>query len=195
MRSLGAVVGTTVLLTLGACASGPQDGGLRPSDPGAARDRALLGRTFVSTAVTVDGEPRPLVGGTGAVLGFTDDGLTLHAGCNQMSGQAAYADGRLTVAGVGGTEMGCARALMDQDEWLAGFLTADPRYRLDGDTLRLTGAGTAITLEPQADQPPAALVRTHWRLEGMVDGGGADSSVGTVAGGSSPVSRRVHRAD
>jgi heat shock protein HslJ len=187
MRPRDALAVPILLLVLAACAGDPSEGGLQPSDPGSARDRALHGRTFASTGVTVDGEPRPLVGGTSAVVGFTDEGLTLHAGCNQLSAQAAYADGRLTVAGVGSTDMGCARPLMNQDAWLAGFLADDPRYALDGDTLSLTSGDTAMTLEPQPDEPAAELAGTRWRLEGIVDGGGPDASVSRVPGGSSLV--------
>jgi heat shock protein HslJ len=187
MRPRGALALPILLLALAACADDLPDGGQQPSDPGSAKDSALRGRTFVSTAVTVEGEPRPLVGGTSAVVGFTDDGVTLRAGCNQMTARAAYADGRLTVDGMGGTEMGCAPALMDQDAWLAGFLAGDPRYVLDGDTLRLIGGGTAMTFAPQADQPDLELTGTRWRLDGIVDGAGAGATVGSVPGGSSPV--------
>ncbi len=180
MRRLPAVAGAALLVALAACGSASQDPGLQPSDPFAAKDHALRGRTFVSTAVTVDGGPRPLVGGTDAVVGFTDDGLTLHAGCNQMSARAAYADGRLTVDGVGGTEMGCEPALMEQDAWLAGFLADDPRYLLDGDSLTLTGGDTVMELRPEPDEPAADLAGTRWRLDGVVEGRGADASVSSI---------------
>lgn len=118
-------------------------------DGDSGNDDFLAGATFVSTNVMVAGRQRPLVDGTRAVIGFVDEGITLEAGCNSMSGQATYADGRLTVDRVGGTEMGCAQARMDQDAWLARFLAEDPDYQLDGDVLALTAGDLVIELTAQ----------------------------------------------
>jgi heat shock protein HslJ len=190
MRPVIAIAVAGLLLGVFAgCASEPQDPGLQPADPFAAKDHALRGQTFVTTTVTVNDEPRHLVDGTQALIGFTDEGITLEAGCNQMSGRAAYADGVLRVDGMGGTEMGCDPPRMDQDAWLAGFLTDDPRYALDGETLTLTDGNTEITLEPEAAQPQAALVGTRWRLDGIIEGSGPGAAVSTVPGGLRPVLR------
>jgi len=170
-----------VLLVAAACAADPQDPGLMPEDP-SGRDDALHGNTFVGVGRTVDGEPDPLVKGTTPQIGFTDEGVSAYAGCNHLSGQARYADGKLTVDVVGGTEMGCDQARMDQDAWLADFLSGDPRYRLDGDVLTLSAGGTTLSLRRQADTD-TALTGTTWVFEGIVDGTGPDASVGSVPDG------------
>src|SRR5690606_31306221 len=50
--------------------------------PGASLD----GRTFLSTAVVEDGQPRPLVPGTQIRLGFHDGRIAASAGCNTLRG-------------------------------------------------------------------------------------------------------------
>ena len=68
----------------------------------------FLGRTFLSESVTQDGRPLPLVAGTSIRLTFHDDGrLTASAGCNSMGGPVRTDGGRIAVADLATTEMGC----------------------------------------------------------------------------------------
>ncbi len=126
VKAPGVIALPALLLALAGCAADPQDPGSQPAD------NDLDGRTFVARTVTVGGEPRPLVDGTQLVLGFDGAAMSVDAGCNQLSGDVAYADGVLRVGAMGGTEMGCDPDRMDQDTWVARFLSADPRYALDG---------------------------------------------------------------
>lgn len=150
MRVRAAFLAGLALVVAGGCAA-EQDAPLRAAEP-ATGDLAepaaseLAGRTFTSTAVTVRGEPRPLVTGTRVVLGFTDDLLSARAGCNQLSGQVRLDGDRLRVAGVVVTAMGCQPRLMQQDTWLAGFLADDPTYSMDGDTFTLRAGQAAVAL-------------------------------------------------
>ncbi len=54
---------------------------------------------------------------------------------------------------------------MEQDTWLAEFLTSSPEISLDGDTLTLTGSDATISLEAVAATP---LEGTTWVLTGTV---------------------------
>jgi heat shock protein HslJ len=135
------------------------------------------GRDFLSTAVTEKGQDRALVTGTRIRLGFHDDGrLTANAGCNTMGGQAEVRDGRLVVADLATTEMGCDPDRHAQDEWLAGFLTSRPRLDLAGDDLTLTGDSAEIRLQDrQVADPDRPLQGTRWVVDTVVDGDAASS--------------------
>ncbi|HWD78805.1 MAG TPA: META domain-containing protein, partial [Kribbella sp.] len=110
-----------------------------------------LGKTYVSTAVTEDGEAKQLVPNTRIRLEFARgpnknegeprvwDVVRAHCGCNRMGTAVAagelLTDGRLSILGLGGTMVGCEPPLRDQEEWLTTFLTSKPSWRLDGDEL------------------------------------------------------------
>ncbi len=144
-------------LTLAACGGG-SEAAPTPSAPVASPEpagdpAALFERAFASTSVTENGVDRPLVEGTQAVLTFGVDQLGANAGCNTMSAAASFADGVLTVdaAGMAMTMMACAPELMDQDTWLAGFLTSTPAWSFDGTTLTLASPTTTMTLTEKTD--------------------------------------------
>src|SRR2546423_11077938 len=107
----------TLALALGACGRGP----VPPAGATDSSDREPWGRTFLSTSVTENGRPRPVVDGTRISLTFVADGhrLGAQAGCNQMGGPAAFEGGRLVVGDLATTEMGCDAPRHAQDEWLA----------------------------------------------------------------------------
>jgi heat shock protein HslJ len=83
-RSVRHVLAFALLLTMAAagCAVG------RPgSGPPDARPPSLVGRTFVATSVTDDGEARPPVEGTEIEVSFPEQGrIGASAGCNRMNG-------------------------------------------------------------------------------------------------------------
>jgi heat shock protein HslJ len=141
----------------------------RPGDP--------WGRDFLSTAVTERGQARPLVAGTRIRLSFTDDGrLVASAGCNSMSGQAEVRDGRLVVAELGQTEMGCDPDRHAQDQWLAEFLGSRPRFDLAENELTLTGEPAEIRLQDrEVADPDRSLHGTRWVVDTVYDGDAASS--------------------
>jgi hypothetical protein len=110
----------------------------------------LIGHTFVSTAVTENGERRPLVPGTRITVSFLErdgrTGVVWCAGCNTFGADVEITADRLLVGVIAGTAAGCRDDLHAQDDWLAGFFGSDPRWRL-GDRLVLTSGGTGIELE------------------------------------------------
>ncbi len=169
--ALVTVVTTTVLAT--GCARGreePPGGAALVSDP-------LTGRTFLSQSVEVDGEPYPLVDGTRIMIRFSEDGqLTANAGCNTLGATVATDGGRLTVSGVGGTEMGCDPALHTQDTWLATFLSEGPQWSYADGRLTLTRDTTTIVLlERGLADPDRALAGTRWLVDTLVEGETASS--------------------
>ncbi len=136
------------------------------------------GRTFLSTSVTENGEPRPLVAGTRITLNFVEDGhrLGAQAGCNQMGGQASFSGGRLVVGDLATTEMGCDPPRHAQDEWLARFLTSRPTWSHAASTLTLDNGTTRIELvDREVADPDRPLRGTKWVVDTIVDGESASS--------------------
>ena len=118
---------------------------LRPAD-----SRDLAGRTFLSTAVTERGMPRPMPAGSRVRLWFTADGrLVAGAGCNSIQGPVEVADGRLRMLEMRTTEMWCGEDLLAQDQWLASLLDARPSWQLAGPHLRVTTGQAVIELTEQ----------------------------------------------
>lgn len=133
----------------------------------------LKGKVYVSESVTENGKPRALVEGTNVELRFTDDGrLLAHAGCNQMQGPVSLNGGKLSVAELGVTAMGCPKPeLHEQDTWLTKLIEAKPSWKLDGANLVVTGPGEEIVLAPEQ---PASLEGT-WTVDGLVTKDAASS--------------------
>jgi heat shock protein HslJ len=145
----------------------------------------LAGRTFQSSAVTEDGQPRPLADGTQIRLRFDDGRVSADAGCNTMTGTVEITDDRLVIDEMGMTAMGCEPPLGDQDEWLQGVLFGDPGYTLDGAELRLESGTTVIELtDREVADPDRPLEATTWALDGIVDG---DAVSSVPAGGGATV--------
>lgn len=150
---------------------GGNDGG---SDSGAG---PFDGRTFLSTEVTENGQPRPLVEGTEIALDFGPEGqIGIQAGCNSMSGPAEITDNVIKAASLATTEMGCDPARHEQDEWLAGLFGQGLAFALDGDKLTLTVDGTVINMvDRKTVDPDRPLEDTEWQLDGIVEGDGVSS--------------------
>jgi len=132
----------------------------------------LDGRTFLSVAITVDGEPQPLVPNTAVRLTFDGGQLSANAGCNIMSGAYTLDGDQIQVDMLAMTEMGCEEPVMDQDQWLADFLSSDPTYVLDGNDLTLTSGTTVMTMLDRVEaEPDQALTGTTWQLTTIFSGG------------------------
>jgi len=140
-------------LTLGGCGdeTGPGTGG---SDPGTGPDdgTALPEGRYVVSEVTDGGTPRPLVEGSTIRIRLQDGTLTVNAGCNHLFGDYRLEGDRLTLSRLGGTEMGCPKPLMAQDDWLVDVL-ASP-LTVGEDPLTLTSGSVVFTLEWQGTNPP-----------------------------------------
>jgi heat shock protein HslJ len=160
-------------LTIGACGQAPDEARTN----GTVTDEPW-GRAFLSTGVTEDGNPRPLVEGTQIRLNFNEDGTGFGAtaGCNSMGGTARIEDGQLVVGDLATTEMGCDEARHAQDEWLADFLTGRPAMTLTGPDMVLSGGGTEVRLsDREVADPDRPLRGTKWVVDGVVSGDAASS--------------------
>lgn len=106
------------------------------------------GKTYIANELTVDGVLTPAAEESSIALTFTEDGISVIAGCNTMFGQATLADGVLTVpaGNMGSTMMACSEMLMAQDQALITFFTSNPSYTLDGSTLTLASPTTTIVM-------------------------------------------------
>jgi len=135
----------------------------------------LDGRECVSTGV----KGQTLVEGTKIRLEFMDGAISANAGCNSMGGDYVLEGQTLAVGPMFSTEMGCEQALMDQDIWLAEFLTSSPTVALDGDVLTLDGDGTTIEmLDRESADPDRPIEGTLWVVDGLV----TDDAVSSVPG-------------
>lgn len=181
LERVGLMVVALALAAASACGADNSDvpmGG-KPSTAGDDAVADFAGRTFVSTAVTEQGEPRKLVDGTKVTLVFAKDGwLGLEAGCNHISADDLSLDGGALRAGaMGTTDMACEPELMDQDQWLIEFVDSEPSWRLDGDQLVLTSAGTEIQLtDREVAEPDLPLEGTKWMLDAIYEGDSASFS-------------------
>jgi heat shock protein HslJ len=129
---------------------------------------ALDGRTFVSQQV----EGYDLVESSVITIGFDGDMLGANAGCNQMS--SSYEIDNTTLRWTGtpaATMMACDDALMAQDQWLTGLLTAGVEASLDATTLTLVSGDVTITLlDEQEASPDQPIVGTAWTLDSVISG-------------------------
>jgi heat shock protein HslJ len=169
----------TALATAGGCA------GDEVTLPGGGdSDEGLVGRTFLSEAVTDAGVPKELVAETRISLEFADDGeLRANAGCNILFTEVTIEADRLETTGVGGTEMGCGPDLGAQDEWLVGFLESSPAWVLDGDRLTLTAGETELVLlDRRVADPDRPLEGTRWVVDAIITGDAASSMVAGTEG-------------
>lgn len=168
---MGPALMAVLALTLAGCGgsgSGPGSPGVRPGD-----GSELTGRAFLSTEVGA----HTLVPGTQITLRFPENGkIEAQAGCNHLFGDVVFKGTTLQVSGMGGTDMGCDQARMAQDEWLSGFLTDSPTWRLNGDELVLTGNSAEIKLtDRKAAEPAKNIYQTRWMLITLIDGETASS--------------------
>jgi heat shock protein HslJ len=126
----------------------------------------LDGRGFVSSQV----EGYELVEGSEIRLTF-GDWLAASGGCNFLDFNWTLDGDRLVIGDWTGTEMACEPAtLMNQDDWLASFLTAGPAVTVEGDTLTLTGDSATITLiDDEVAEPDRQLEGTPWELTDLIN--------------------------
>lgn len=144
----------------------------------------LQGKTFLSTKVTENGQPRDLVADSRVSLEFTEDGrLSASAGCNNLRGEVDLGDGRISVPDIPRTEMGCMPAeLMEQDEWLAKILLSDPSWRFEQEDLVVKSGTTELVLADREEvEPDLPLEGTKWRVDAVNEstkaGGDGDHAV------------------
>ncbi|MFI1912688.1 META domain-containing protein [Nocardia sp. NPDC020380] len=134
----------------------------RPSDKGV----TPMGKTYVST--DVKGSPIP--GGGPLTLSFKDNRISANAGCNTATGPVTL-DGHVvtTTDNMASTLIACPGDLAYADQWVQGFLSSSPDWKIYGSNLILTGNGQTVTLrDRQVAQPPKPLIGTTWIVDGLI---------------------------
>lgn len=72
--------------------------------------------------------------------------LTGSDGCNPMKAQVAVEDGHLVTSGMSLGAQGCTGDAGTVSTWVQGLLASRPAIEVDGDMMRLTGAGGTLQL-------------------------------------------------
>ena len=160
-------------ILIASCGGGasPSPSAPGPGPSGSPAAAGLEGRTFLSTAV--DG--RSLVAGSRITLNFRNGQVGASAGCNSMGGAYRLDGDRLVAPQLAMTDMGCAQALMTQDEWVADLLNGST-LTLDGNNLTLAKNGVRVTfLDREVAEPDQPLLGTRWVVDTIVSGGVASS--------------------
>lgn len=176
-------VGVVVAVALGATGCARDDDatttGTRLSAPA-----DLLGDGVRLVSGTLDGEPLDVPDGARVTLvpgDGTDDlgAVSGTAGCNRYGGRMTVDDDRVAFGteGVSMTEMACAPSLMELE---AAYVAALPRVttgRWDEQELTLSGDGVELVFAGLQVPGDSALVGTVWRLDSLLDGETASSTV------------------
>ncbi len=167
---------STVLLA--SCGGGASPSSSSRAPGGSAGASGLEGRTFFSTAI--DG--RVLVTGSRIRLSFINGEVGAIAGCNSMGGPYRLDAGRILAPQLATTDMGCAQALMTQDQWVADLLNG-AAFALDGNSLTLARNGVRVTfLDREVADPDRPLLGTRWVVVSVISGDAASSlPIGAVA--------------
>lgn len=133
------LVGLTVTVLavaalLSACSSG--------SD---AESADMVGKTFTTQTVVIEGVESPAADGGTISLTFSDGSISINGGCNTLFGEANWTDGTISVpAGtLASTMMACSEPLMAQDQLLVTFFSSNPTWSLTGDTLTIESGATS----------------------------------------------------
>jgi heat shock protein HslJ len=149
-----------------------------PSDPPVAFDPA---GTWQLVQGSVDGEMLELPDDAPVTLNVEGSQVSGRSGCNQYFGEFTLVDGRVTLGGLGATEMACEEPIMTLEAaYLSGLAKAESA-RPDGNNLLLVGPGVELRYERLEPPPTVAMIGTHWVLESLVQADAVSSAVGEQA--------------
>lgn len=149
-----------LLLLLVACSGSGSSTAEDPAPSAVSAD--TLDGSWAMTGVSTKGSASDAVPHIGITLAFESGQVRASAGCNSMTGSATVVDGRLEVADLASTEIGCPEQVAETERWLAGFLKDRPAVSVDGDAMTLETDGASLDLA----RVPAATPTT-----GSDDGG------------------------
>lgn len=122
------------------------------------------------------------VQGTTVRLSFDATSLNISGGCNSLFGTYSLCDGRICVADLGTTDIGCEPALHEQDTWLGDFFGASPLVAQSGARLTLEGTGATLSfLDREVADPDRPLVGPTWRVDTLIQGNGPTAGASSVA--------------
>jgi hypothetical protein len=122
---------------------------------------SLYGRSFASTRIIQDGEPRPHADGASVLITpYRRDGTTYvrwNGGCNTGGASVTITETRFLVGNDGAqTDMYCnPESRMEQEQWFNRFMHRDLQWEQSDDgTVTLTAGDTVITFEERRWPPP-----------------------------------------
>jgi len=116
----------------------------------------LENRSFVATSITSRSGTTPISKPGDVHVGFgwtaTNGGpwlpeLFWEANCNEYFYRLRATAHRLKLGRSGSTEVGCFKAVGEEDDWLSRFFRANPHWRLQGRRLTLRAGKRAIELK------------------------------------------------
>jgi len=96
---------------------------------------------------SVDGQTLTLPPDVPVTLVVEGSGVSGRSGCNQYFGEFTLVNGRVTLGGLGGTEMACEEPIMALEAAYLGGLAKVDSARMDGETLVLTGPAVELRFE------------------------------------------------
>lgn len=174
MRHLSvAMLSIVAIVALSACSGGSPTqapsaaapSGSAPAGGGEVTFEDLDGNAFIVTGA----EGYEVVPDSTIEIGFSEGRITIHAGCNTMASQYRIEDNVLSVGQLATTEMACAPALMQQDQWVSDFIF-NTTVTLEGDTMTLSKDGVTLTLtDSQVANPDRPLEGTTWNVDGLIN--------------------------
>ena len=95
--------------------------------------------------------------GTEIYLGFENEDFTFQAGCNTHSGGYTIEEQTFLSQDIGATMMACEEPLMNQDSWLASFLTSSPSIDYSESTLTFENEDAILIFAIVDSEPPEEI--------------------------------------
>lgn len=176
-----AVRSIIVSLLLAAVACGGRDPATQPDGSGG-RDGSST--SYDGTWELVEGRGTqgevPIVDDYRITLTIEGGSVGGTSGCNSYFGDASIDGSSFELSGVGMTEIGCSRDVMESEDAYVAALQAAEKISRSGDNLTLTGTDTELRFEIEPPVPTADLIDTPWALESLIYGTGNDGAVGSA---------------
>jgi heat shock protein HslJ len=177
-RCFRALAVLSLVVLASGCGGSSAEGG-DDAAPGAANPEDVVGRSFISTAVSGTEIP----GGGPLVLDFPEAGrIAATAGCNRMFGSVELTDGKLVAGQLASTLMACPPPRDGADKWVSDLLSGSPQWSLEGDTLTLASGSTTVTLtDKKVVDPDRPVTGTRWVLTELVTADAVSTSAALEA--------------
>jgi heat shock protein HslJ len=171
------------LLAVLLVACGGSSGTTPPSDPPAATGPVATdpAGAWQLSAGSVDGQPLVLPVDRPVTFNIEGTSVSGQSACNHYFGELSVVGGRVTLTGLGGTEMACDEPTMTLEAAYLKGLAAVQAATVDDDALLLEGPGVELRFERLQPSPTAELVGTSWVLEALVSGDAVSSTLGEPA--------------
>lgn len=112
-------------------------------------DRPLEGTVWALDGLVAGQAVSSMPLGVTGSLAFGDGTVDVRTGCNTGSGTASIADGTITFGAIATTKMACEAAAMEVERLVLRVLRGDVSYRIEANSLELSGAGGGLMLRAE----------------------------------------------